>query len=89
MFTVKFMGQNGTQTVHSCNNYYITPPGIDVPAGDPPEYKNLYLFDEDVKDPLAVIGNKVLFEIRPGTVAYIENENGHTVDVVRPQNSSL
>ena len=78
------MGADGTQSTYSCDNYYITPPGIEVAAGSPPDHKLLYIFDGQLQDPHGGFGSKVTFEITPGTVAYIENENGHTVDVVRP-----
>jgi len=81
MFTMKHYAADGTRVVHGCDNYMITPPGVEVAAGDPPENHIIHLFDK--LNPDTGTASKLTVEVRPGEQVYIENADGHTIDTIR------
>lgn len=79
MFTVKVYGSMNRREVHSCESYIVTPPGEPVAAGEPSHHYQIHLFDKRIADE----PNASKLTIIVDHVVYIENANGHTVDVIR------
>ena len=89
MFTVKHHHTYGGHHVYACDNYIIVPPGTESPVGKPNDNPEVILFDKPVPQPVGVTdpvgqGSMMKIEAHKGSVIYIENAEGHTVDILRP-----
>ena len=88
MFTVKHHTERG-HYVYACHSYMIMPAGTESPVGAPNINPEVLLMDkpfpyhpEDTEGVQSTTGIKL--EAHKGSVIYIENAEGHTVDILRP-----
>lgn len=88
MFTVKHHTERAHH-VYACDSYMIVPAGTEAPVGGPNVNPEVLLMDKpfpvhpgDVSEVQSTTGMKL--EAYRGSVIYIENAEGHTVDVLRP-----
>lgn len=87
MFTVKHHTDRG-HYVYACHNYMIMPAGTESPVGEPNINPEVLLMDKPFTHPgdaeRVESTTGVKLEAHEGSVIYIENAEGHTVDILRP-----
>jgi len=87
MFTVKHHTERG-HYVYACHNYMIMPAGTESPVGEPNINPEVLLMDKPFPyhpgDEGVQSTTGIKLEAHEGSVIYIENAEGHTVDVLRP-----
>ena len=88
MFTVKHHTERG-HYVYACDSYIVFPAGTERPVGEPSINPEVLLMDKpfpvhpgDVNEVQSTTG--ISLEAHKGSVIYIENAEGHTVDILRP-----
>lgn len=82
MFTVKHYRENGSRFVYSCDHYVFNPPHEPCTNNDTGN-ASISLFEKPT-DPDAPQESKAVIGLFDGDSIYIENANGHTIDVIRP-----
>ena len=88
MFTVKHHTERG-HYVYACHSYMIVPAGTESPVFDPNINPEVLLMDKPFPytpgdDNAVQATNGIKLEAHKGSVIYIENAEGHTVDILRP-----